>query len=73
MRFTKSIPTDWHDYKSIEMEKHRIGLGENGMEAFLPPTEASEKEELFELYGYNALLSARISVNRSVNDIRPPE
>lgn len=47
------------------------GNGEHGISATVPPkTTAEEKEKLYKVNGFNALLSDHISLNRSVPDIR---
>lgn len=61
---------DWHDYKFIEQEKLRKGIGENGIEAKLPEGFEKLKDILYKENGFNAALSDLISVNRSVPDIR---
>lgn len=62
---------DWHNYEQIEEEKRRTGNGEHGIGGTLPPgTTAEEKEKLYKVNGFNALLSDHISLNRSVPDIR---
>lgn len=66
----KQIRIDWHDYKFIEAEKKRVGDGEHGEPAFLPPGLDDKRKELFDQNGFNALLSDRIALNRSVKDIR---
>lgn len=64
---------DWHDYKFIEAEKSRTGIGEHGAPAFLPPGLDDERKRLFDQNGFNALLSDKIALNRSVKDIRHKE
>lgn len=62
---------DWHDYKFIKYEASRRGPGENGTAVFL--TDPSEIELDFELYkieGLSVVVSDKISVNRSVPDVR---
>lgn len=66
----KRIKIDWHDYKFIEAEKLRVGTGEHGVPASLPSGLESERKQLFDQNGFNALLSDRIALNRSVKDIR---
>lgn len=61
---------DWHDYKKIEEEERRTGMGEHGRPAFLSPSLDVRKEKLYQVNGFNAALSDEISVNRSVPDIR---
>lgn len=68
-----NIKVDWHDYKFIEAEKHRNGPGENGS-AYekLEDDEIELSERIFDENGYNGLISDKISVNRSVVDLRHP-
>lgn len=68
----KQIKIDWHDYKFIEAEKLRVGIGEHGAPAELPHSLDDERKKLFDDNGFNGLLSDRIALNRSVKDIRHP-
>jgi hypothetical protein len=63
---------DWHDYEFIKCEGKRAGLGEQGKPASLSKEEAEAEDKLFKRNGFNALLSDKISLNRSVPDIRHP-
>lgn len=69
-RNLERIKIDWHDYRFMEEEQKRTGLGEHGKEVHLPPEEKAEEERLFALNGFSGLVSDKISVNRSVPDIR---
>lgn len=69
----KHIKIDWHDHKYIEAEKTRTGIGEHGAPAFLPSNMEVERKRLFDQNGFNALLSDKIALNRSVKDIRHKE
>lgn len=69
----KHIKIDWHDYKFIRGEELRQGTGEHGAPAFLPSILDDERKQLFDQNGFNALLSDKISLNRSVKDIRHKE
>lgn len=63
---------DWEDLELLEGDKARQGPGEQGQAAEIndeTPKEVIEKISLEN--GFNALLSDRISVNRSVADVRP--
>lgn len=68
--FAKKLKIDWHNYKRIAAEKLRTGIGENGAPAFLPSGLEAEHREFYDQHGFNALLSERIALNRSVKDIR---
>lgn len=69
----KMIKIDWHNYKYIEMESNRNGIGEHGQAAHLPPEDEPKRKILFSQNGFNGLLSDKISLNRSVKDIRHKE
>lgn len=69
----KLLKIDWHDYKFIDAEKSRTGIGEHGAPAFLPPGLDDERKRIFDQNGFNGLLSDRIALNRSVKDIRHKE
>lgn len=69
----KHLKIDWHDYKYIEMEKSRHGIGEHGAPASVSADEESERKRLFDQNGFNGLLSDKIALNRSVKDIRHKE
>lgn len=64
---------DWHDYEYQAKEGLRKGLGEMGRPASLPIELTEEKNKMYRQNGFNALLSDKISVNRSVPDIRHPK
>lgn len=69
----KGVKIDWHDYKFIDAENRRTGIGEHGAPASVLESEETERKRLFDLNGFNGLLSDRISINRSVKDIRHKE
>jgi polypeptide N-acetylgalactosaminyltransferase len=48
------------------------GPGEQGQAVVLKPEDEHEKQELYKTNGFNALISDRISLNRSIPDIRHP-
>ncbi len=64
---------DWHDYKKIAEDSARQGPGEQGAGVSLDPSEARLKQKLLSENGFNALVSEKISLERSLNDIRHPE
>lgn len=63
---------DWHDYELIKADESRKGIGEGGKAENLDPSEKREQEKLFHQNGFNALLSDKIALNRSIVDIRHP-
>lgn len=65
---------DWHDYATMEADRQRSGLGEHGLPAKIEDPAEEEKEQLeYRKNGFNGLISDRISVNRSVPDVRREE
>ncbi|CAO1318883.1 unnamed protein product [Diamesa serratosioi] len=64
---------DWHNYEFIEMEKMRVGPGEQGHPTYVDAGEEGKNKELFDENGYYGLISDKIALNRSVSDIRHPE
>ncbi|KAI5096258.1 polypeptide N-acetylgalactosaminyltransferase 10-like [Silurus meridionalis] len=61
---------DWHDYEAIKRDIARTGNGEQG-KAF-PLTDADRVEQAYRENGFNIFVSDRISLNRSLPDIRHP-
>lgn len=61
---------DWHDYEAIKRDSAREGVGERGVAGLVPVEENDLKESMYRSNGFNALLSDKISVNRSIPDIR---
>lgn len=64
---------DWHDYEYIEAEKMQTGIGEQGKRAKVNEDEDEERERMALKAGFNAMLSDRIALNRSLPDIRHKE
>lgn len=65
---------DWHDHEFMAYEASREGPGENGTAVFLTePNEIKLNDELREVEGLNVLISDKISVNRSLPDVRHPK
>lgn len=64
---------DWHDQRFIEYELTREGPGEQGRAFYLTdPVDIELNGRLFEQEGLSAVVSDKISVNRSVPDLRLP-
>ncbi|XP_047989942.1 N-acetylgalactosaminyltransferase 6-like [Leguminivora glycinivorella] len=61
---------DWHNYIQIVQDEKRTGIGEHGLAASLPSSEASLEESLYAVNGFNGALSDKIPLNRSLRDIR---
>lgn len=62
---------DWHDYQFMEQEANRTGLGENGTEVILHDArEIKINDELREIESLNVYISDKISINRSIPDVR---
>lgn len=63
---------DWHDYEFIEYEKSREGPGEQGKPFILTdPKDIELNDKLSKIEGLYAVVSDKISVNRSIPDFRP--
>lgn len=62
---------DWHDYKFMNYEAEREGPGEQGSPHVLTdPEDIKLNKELFQIEGLYVVVSDKISVNRSVPDVR---
>ncbi|XP_011195817.3 N-acetylgalactosaminyltransferase 6 [Zeugodacus cucurbitae] len=62
---------DWHDISAMTRDAERSGLGEHGKAAYFTNLSKQKlQRELFKEHGFNALISDKISVNRSLPDIR---
>uniref|UniRef100_A0A3P9C0S2 Polypeptide N-acetylgalactosaminyltransferase 10-like n=1 Tax=Maylandia zebra TaxID=106582 RepID=A0A3P9C0S2_9CICH len=61
---------DWHDYEAIKRDASRSGNGEQGKP--FPLTDADRVDQAYRENGFNIYVSDRISLNRSVPDIRHP-
>ncbi|KAI1903554.1 hypothetical protein AGOR_G00028380 [Albula goreensis] len=61
---------DWHDYEAIRRDAARSGNGEQGKP--FPLTDADRVDQAYRENGFNIYVSDRISLNRSVADIRHP-
>ncbi|XP_050093834.1 putative polypeptide N-acetylgalactosaminyltransferase 10 [Anopheles aquasalis] len=65
---------DYNDYQQLALDRKRVGPGEQGKAATLSPaeSESEQRKKLYHQNGFNALLSDKISVNRSIADLRHP-
>lgn len=63
---------DWHDWDLIKQDEQRAGLGELGVAVHLDSSPPKEYEDIIDTVGYNAYLSDKIALNRSLKDLRPP-
>ncbi|XP_034033763.1 polypeptide N-acetylgalactosaminyltransferase 10-like [Thalassophryne amazonica] len=61
---------DWHDYEAIRRDAARSGNGEQGKP--FPLSDADRVDQAYRENGFNIFVSDRISLNRSVPDIRHP-
>ncbi|XP_072562880.1 polypeptide N-acetylgalactosaminyltransferase 10 [Paramormyrops kingsleyae] len=59
---------DWHDYEVIRRDTARSGNGEQGKP--FPLTDADRVDQAYRENGFNIYVSDRISLNRSLPDIR---
>ncbi|XP_063413499.1 putative polypeptide N-acetylgalactosaminyltransferase 10 [Mytilus trossulus] len=64
---------DWHNYKQIAEEKQRTGPGEQGQSIILDAADEKKKADLYKVNGFNAFASDKISLHRSMKDIRHPD
>lgn len=64
---------DWHDYKAIALDEQRQGPGEQGAAVILTAEEEKLKDKLYKVNGFNAYASDKISLQRSIKDIRHPD
>lgn len=64
---------DYHDYEFMQLEAMREGPGEQGEKLILTdPDEIQQNKEVYKNFGVFGLVSDRISVNRSLPDLRLP-
>ncbi|XP_063591466.1 putative polypeptide N-acetylgalactosaminyltransferase 10 [Penaeus indicus] len=64
---------DWNNYELLEREKTQVGPGEQGQAFILPAGHQSQKDQLYKVNGFNALVSDYIALNRTLNDLRHPK
>ncbi|KAJ8777128.1 hypothetical protein J1605_014511 [Eschrichtius robustus] len=61
---------DWHDKEAIKRDAQRVGNGEQGRP--FPMTDADRVDQAYRENGFNIYVSDKISLNRSLPDIRHP-
>ncbi|OBS59941.1 hypothetical protein A6R68_08930 [Neotoma lepida] len=61
---------DWHDKETIRRDAQRVGNGEQGKP--YPMTDAERVDQAYRENGFNIYVSDKISLNRSIPDIRHP-
>lgn len=62
---------DWHDYNFMDYESKRIGPGEQGAPVYLEdPDDKKLDAETYAIEGLSVVTSDKISVNRSIPDVR---
>lgn len=61
---------DWHDKEAIRRDAQRVGNGEQGRP--YPMTDADRVDQAYRENGFNIYVSDKISLNRSLPDIRHP-
>jgi hypothetical protein len=65
---------DWHDHEFMDYEAHRKGLGEQGVRVVDPEVfDEPLRKAIYAANGYDGYLSDRVSLFRSVPDLRHPE
>lgn len=62
---------DWHDWELMKQDERRSGLGEHGAAAYLNSSPPKKIQDIIDTVGYNAYLSDKIALNRSIKDLRP--
>ena len=58
---------------TFEIKFLLLGPGEQGAAVILSAGEEQKVDELFKVNGFNAYVSDKISLDRSIKDIRHPE
>ncbi|KAG8438907.1 hypothetical protein GDO86_005192 [Hymenochirus boettgeri] len=61
---------DWHNYELIRKDHERTGNGEQGKP--FPMSDADRVDQAYRENGFNIFVSDKISLNRSLPDIRHP-
>ncbi|XP_064885793.1 polypeptide N-acetylgalactosaminyltransferase 10 [Columba livia] len=61
---------DWHNKDAIRRDSERVGNGEQGKP--YPMTDAERVDQAYRENGFNIFVSDKISLNRSLPDIRHP-
>ena len=58
------------NYEPVNVRLDRTGPGEYGKAVNLDPAETDKYEQSYKEYGFNMIISDRISLDRAVPDIR---
>ncbi|XP_043559450.1 polypeptide N-acetylgalactosaminyltransferase 10-like isoform X2 [Chiloscyllium plagiosum] len=61
---------DWHDHQAIRADAAKSGIGEQGKP--VPLTDEDQNSQAYRENGFNIYVSDKISLNRSLPDIRHP-
>lgn len=61
---------DWHNWTQIQLERERVGPGEQGKPVQVSPEEEKQHTDLFRSNGFSGWASDKISVHRAIPDIR---
>ncbi|XP_060692799.1 polypeptide N-acetylgalactosaminyltransferase 10-like isoform X1 [Hemiscyllium ocellatum] len=61
---------DWHDHQAIRADAAKSGIGEQGKP--VPLTDEDQSSQAYRENGFNIYVSDKISLNRSLPDIRHP-
>ncbi|XP_067648419.1 N-acetylgalactosaminyltransferase 6-like [Eurosta solidaginis] len=70
-QFKQSQLRDWHDHDAMMRDAERSGPGEQGKPAYVVNMEYKEAApDSLREYGFNALLSEQISLERALPDVR---
>lgn len=70
---TSNETRDWNDYRWMKEERTRFGYGEHGLKTYRDTESPAVEEALMQENGHNALVSDKISLDRSVPDLRSVE
>ena len=60
----------YEDPIQVHRDANRVGLGEQGKSAQMANADVLKKKNLMDFYGFDALLSESIALDRALTDIR---